>query len=117
MAKILTNEEQLNALKTINQDLATIKRFNAILDAENGNFLITFENKSETEKVKNLRFKYDTDDQDGERFIKTFSDIKQRIVKDIEMKAKKYRIALSDSDLEIMGIQEKRINQESSCGM
>lgn len=99
MASIIKDEKQIEALGEIEDGLNVIRQINMIMEAgDNGNFAITFTPK-EGKSVS-----INSDEQKKLKDILVLK--KDKLIKEINTKSKKHRIALSDEDLLIMGEKE-----------
>ena len=94
MASIIKDDKQLQALNEIEESLNVINQINQIKEGE-GTFSITFSPVS----GRTVSVLCDEEKQ----LLDILSQKKEKLVKDIKIKAKKYRIALSDEDYEAMG--------------
>lgn len=97
MPTIIENTQQVNALNEIEAALAIIKSINAIISAENGTLTIVYKPE------KGRKVQVDVPDASRGKAIGILSTTKDRLVKDVKVKAAKFHIGLDEADLACMG--------------
>lgn len=97
MPTIIENTQQVNALNEIEAALAIIKSINAIISAENGTLAIVYKPE------KGRKVQVDVPDASRGKAIGILSTTKDRLVKDVKVKAAKFHIGLDEADLACMG--------------
>lgn len=97
MPTIIENTQQVNALNEIEAALAIIKSINAIISAENGTLAIVYKPE------KGRKVQVDVPDASRGKAIGILNTTKDRLVKDVKVKAAKFHIGLDEADLACMG--------------
>lgn len=97
MPTIIENTQQVNALNEIEVALAIIKSINAIISAENGTLTIVYKPE------KGRKVQVDVPDASRGKTIGILNTTKDRLVKDVKVKAAKFHISLDEADLACMG--------------
>jgi len=97
MPAIIQDEKQQGALKSIEEELAIIEMINSSLGDGVGLSIVATPASGKT-------FKVDVCDKDIEKVQSVLLGYKKRLSKDIQGKAKTFRIALSEKEMAILDI-------------
>lgn len=96
MPTIIENTQQVNALNEIEAALAIIKSVNTIISAGDGALAIVYKPE------KGRKVQVDVPDASRAKAIGILSAIKDRLVKEVKVKATKFHIGLDEADLACM---------------
>ncbi len=98
MASIIKNEEQIKALRDIEENLEAIKQLNqVILSGGEGAFVGIAQEKGKPIKV-------DVDEKERKVFTTLCTKMRERVVRDTQAKAEKYHIHLDDADRKVLAV-------------
>lgn len=95
MPHLIKDEKRDAAYKQITNQLATIESINACLNGEGVQLSI----KATSEKEKSVNLLLPVEEKDAAKVLAILTGVRQRMAKDIQSLADKYRIGLDDEDL------------------
>lgn len=100
MAKIQTDQKQLNALEEVNQKLDVIKAINEIAFQTEGALLISYSRSGNKKpgKKKEQDIVLAIDSNEGTKLATTLIQYKHKMRKEIERLVKQYNLALDDEE-------------------
>lgn len=100
MAKIQTDQKQLNALEEVNQKLDVIKAINEIAFQTEGALLISYSRSGNKKpgKKKEQDVVLAIDSNEGAKLATTLIQYKHKMRKEIERLVKQYNLALDDEE-------------------
>ena len=98
MPAIIKEDKQVKALQEIEEALGQIKTLNAALDKENSFAILA----GKGELTARNAIKITVDEKSAAALVKILLAQKEKLVKEVTAKATKNRIALDDSDKELM---------------
>ena len=99
MAKIKKDVKQEEALKQIEQDIATVQSINVILGNAQGNYTIQFIPESTGKTVK---ISLEKNGRRGKKLDNVLLDYKHDLVREIDREARRQNIELDEKDIQCM---------------